>query len=198
MSPQPRNQQHPDRRSSGLAGASSLSLLGWQQVDGHGEALLALENFVFYIWVCKGSQSVCEQKSKETEHVHVDRAEEKGWVGRGVFGKRAHNHGYVLVHMWVCRRKERSACGLEVMGKFCSFDFDSFSEDAHGFLCRSQRSCTIPFPGLHFEKSFPVSFCGIFLLTVVFTDMRGGGSRVNRPPKFTITLCSNIHECHHW
>lgn len=77
------------------------------------------------------SQSLCEQKSKEPERVHVERAGGEGGVyGEELFEKRAYNHGYVFVHMWICRRRERPACSLEVIEKFCDFDFDSFSEDS--------------------------------------------------------------------
>lgn len=50
-------------------------------------------------------------------------------MGRSCLKKRARNHGYVFVHMWICRR-ERPACVLGVIEKFSDFDFDSFSEDS--------------------------------------------------------------------
>lgn len=99
--------------------------------------------------MCKGSQSVREQKSKEPECVHVDRAGRKrGEYGEELFGKRAHNHGYVFVHMWVCRRRERPACGLEVLGKFCSFDFGSFSEDSSRLLAQFTEELNYSFSKL--------------------------------------------------
>jgi len=85
------------------------------------------------VYVQGQSQSVWEQKSKEPEYVHVERAGGEGGVyGEDLFlgEKRAHNHGYVLVHMWICSRKERPACSLEVTEKFCDFDFNSSSEDS--------------------------------------------------------------------
>lgn len=117
-------------RAGGVHSQGVSSTLIARRSCGYGKALLALGlHFVFSPWVCKESQSVREQKSKEPEH--VDRAGRKGGeYGKELFGRRAHNHGYVFVHMWVCRRGERPACGLEVMGKFRSFDFDSFSEDS--------------------------------------------------------------------
>ena len=62
----------------------------------------------FYVSVCARAESVCEQKSKEPERVHVERAErEEGVYGEELFEKRAHNHGYVFIHMWICRRRDQ-------------------------------------------------------------------------------------------
>lgn len=83
---------------------------------------------------CARTEPVCEQQSKGFEHVHIERAGGGGCV----YGKRwfpgeksAHNHGYVFIHMWICSRRERPACSLELTEKFSDFDFNIFffSED---------------------------------------------------------------------
>lgn len=73
------------RRSCGLAGASSLSLLGWQQLAGHGEALLAL----CFPPVSVQGQSVClwaEEQRARTCPCGQGR-KKKGWVWGGVVWK---------------------------------------------------------------------------------------------------------------
>lgn len=54
-----------------------------------------------------------------------DAGGEGGVYEEELFKKRVHNPGHVF-----CRRRGRPACSLEVLEKFCDFDFDSFSEDS--------------------------------------------------------------------
>lgn len=58
-------------------------------------------------------------------------------MGRSCLKKRARSHGYVFVHMSICRRRERPARTLGVIEKFSDFDFDSFSEDSSLLLEQS-------------------------------------------------------------
>lgn len=141
------------RRSCGLAGASSLSLLGWQQLAGHGEALLALGfQLVFHLWVCKGGQSVHEQKSKEPERVHVDRAEEKGVSkGRSCL-QREHITMVMCLYTW--GEKTDQLVDWKWWESFAVLILTVSLKIAHGFFCHSQRSCIFLFQASALRKAF--------------------------------------------
>lgn len=68
--------------------------------------------------------------------------------------KRAHDHGYVFIHMWICRRREKLVSSLGLIEKFCDFDFDSFSEDSSLLLEQSRLAELFLFQGSTLRKAF--------------------------------------------
>lgn len=70
------------------------------------------------VCLCKGRVSL--SVSRRAKRPNAERAGGEGGVYREEWfldEKRAHDHGNVFVHMWICRRREKPVCSLEVIDR---------------------------------------------------------------------------------